>query len=201
MFPFVGRKTIVTGDPKFSYRYFTGSPDDDVLRHIAKELARLYQTHDGDVVFLCIGSDRSTGDSYGPFVGSMLKESRFPHPVYGTIEDPVHALNIHQTLREIRSWIPEPLIVSVDACLGVTDRIGSILFNEGPLIPGYATRNPLPGVGACHFKGIVNHLDPHYPADSLNSTRLDTVLRLARITSDIILDSVLLATSENASHP
>lgn len=196
MFPFVGRKTIDMDGPKFSYRYATASLDDDVLRHIAKELARLYQTHDGDVVFLCIGSDRSTGDSYGPFVGSMLKESRFPHPVYGTIEDPVHAVNIHQALGEIRSRTSRPLIVSVDACLGTTDRIGSIFFNEGPLIPGYAIRNPLPGVGACHFKGIVNHLDPHYPADSLNSTRLDTVLRLARITSGVIMDSVLLPLQE-----
>lgn len=196
MFPFVRRKAVEPRDPKFSYCYATGSPDDGVLRDITKELAGMCQSHPGDIVFLCIGSDRSTGDSYGPFVGSQLKEQECPHPVYGTIEKPVHALNISETLNEIRSRTTEPLIVSVDACLGSADRIGSILFNEGPLIPGFAIRNPLPGVGVCHFKGVVNHLDPHFPADSLNSTRLDTVLRLARITSGVILDSVRPAFSE-----
>ncbi|KZE39129.1 hypothetical protein AV656_09055 [Bhargavaea cecembensis] len=163
---------------------------------MALELARLHRSHGGDMVFLCIGSDRSTGDSYGPFVGKMLKEQQFPHPVFGTIEEPVHALNMKKVLGEIRCRFTDPLIVSIDACLGDTHRIGSILFNDGPLIPGYAIRNPLPGVGDCHFKGVVNHLDPYFPADSLNNTRLDTVLRLAEITSGIILDSTRLSIPE-----
>ncbi|MFC7364297.1 MULTISPECIES: spore protease YyaC [Bhargavaea] len=190
MFPFIQRrKTIQTAESRFSYRYAAHSPEADMLADIASELALLHRSHSGDIVFLCIGSDRSTGDSYGPFVGKMLKDQQFPHPVYGTIEEPVHALNLKKVLGEIRGRYTDPLIVSIDACLGDTHQIGSILFNDGPLIPGYAIQNPLPGVGDCHFKGVVNHLDPYFPADSLNNTRLDTVLRLAEITSGIIVDS------------
>lgn len=197
MFPFIQRrKTIQTAESKFSYRFAMRSPEADLLHDMASELARLYRSHGGDMVFLCIGSDRSTGDSYGPFVGKMLKEQQFPHPVFGTIEEPVHALNMKKVLGEIRGRFTDPLIVSIDACLGDTQQIGSILFSDGPLIPGYAIQNPLPGVGDCHFKGVVNHLDPHFPADSLNNTRLDTVLRLAEMTSGIILDSARLSLPE-----
>ncbi|EMR06127.1 putative sporulation protein YyaC [Bhargavaea cecembensis DSE10] len=199
MFPFIQRrKTIQTAESRFSYRYASRSPETDVLRDMASELVRLQRSHGGDTVFLCIGSDRSTGDSYGPFVGKMLKEQQFPLPVFGTIEEPVHALNLKKVLGEIDGQYTDPLIVSIDACLGDAHQIGSIIFNEGPLIPGYAIQNPLPGVGACHFKAVVNHLDPHFPADSLNNTRLDTVLRLAEITSGIIMDSVRPAILEEA---
>ena len=55
-----------------------------------------------DVVILCIGTDRSTGDSLGPIVGYKLLNRIIPDSrkltengitVYGTLDSPVHAIS------------------------------------------------------------------------------------------------------------
>ena len=47
------------------------------------------------VIFLCIGTDRSTGDSLGPLVGHKLRKYRLKKAaVIGTLDKPVHAMNL-----------------------------------------------------------------------------------------------------------
>ena len=50
-------------------------------------------------VILCIGSDRLTGDCLGPITGSRLQRILGERvSVLGTLEDPVHALNLKETI-------------------------------------------------------------------------------------------------------
>ena len=64
------------------------------------------------LIFLCIGSDRATGDSLGPIVGQKLYKHKFPNLyIYGTLEYPVHAKNLEETLRQIRLQF-HPLLYS-----------------------------------------------------------------------------------------
>ena len=52
------------------------------------------------MVFLCIGTDRSTGDSLGPLIGSRLEaEGIGDVVVIGTLEHPVHAAVSYTHLR------------------------------------------------------------------------------------------------------
>nr|WP_054754135.1 DUF1256 domain-containing protein [Piscibacillus salipiscarius] len=47
---------------------------------------------DQPIIILCIGTDRSTGDSLGPFIGHYLSLKPLSKlHVYGTIDQPVHA--------------------------------------------------------------------------------------------------------------
>ena len=49
---------------------------------------------DEDIILVCIGTDRSTGDSLGPLTGSKLLEKNLEHfYIYGTLQHPVHAVN------------------------------------------------------------------------------------------------------------
>ena len=58
------------------------------------------------IAVVCIGTDRSTGDSFGPLVGFMLSRCRiYDFDVYGTIEEPVHAMNLK------RPWKKSILII------------------------------------------------------------------------------------------
>ena len=50
-----------------------------------------------DITYVCIGTDRSIGDSLGPMVGTMLNYNNLM--VYGTIESPVHGLNIFEYVK------------------------------------------------------------------------------------------------------
>jgi putative sporulation protein YyaC len=189
LFPFKNRKAEHVQENKLYYSYSSESSTKEDSDEMSFLLTTLCKSYDKEIIFLCIGSDRSTGDSFGPFVGTMLKENKFPHHVYGTIAEPVHALNLEVVLKEIRNRFTEPTIFGVDACLGDIHQIGSILLKEGPLIPGCAINNFLPEVGNYHLKAVVNFLDSNSPVSSLNTTRLDTVLDLAKITSTIILNS------------
>ena len=56
------------------------------------------------IVFVCIGTDRSTGDSLGPLVGSIVEEKNLPSfTMYGTLDDPIHAVNLSERLKEINN--------------------------------------------------------------------------------------------------
>ncbi|MGG3466939.1 spore protease YyaC [Neobacillus pocheonensis] len=161
------------------------------IEKLALKLKDVLSKTNKEVIILCVGSDRSTGDSLGPIVGSMLKEINFPLPVYGTLEEPVHALNIHKILKNVKEIHHEPFIIGIDACLGEPAQIGSILFKKGPFFPGAALNKVLPGVGDYHLKAIVNCLDSYSPVQSLNSTRLYTVMKLSEILTKIIYRAVL----------
>ncbi|MCM3594942.1 spore protease YyaC [Metabacillus idriensis] len=155
----------------------------------ARKLREIFQhaeQENKEIVFLCIGSDRYVGDSLGPLVGTMLSEKDIPFRIYGTLKEPVHAFNLKGILKEIQKPFKKPLIISMDACLGAQDQVGSVIFNNGPLAPGKALEKMLPEVGDYHFKAIVNYIDPLPASQFLNDTRLFTVMNLAKIIVSII---------------
>ena len=60
-----------------------------------------------EIVFLCIGSDRVTGDCLGPYIGHLLTPHETGHIfVYGTLSCPVHALNLEKTSSLIKRFHP-----------------------------------------------------------------------------------------------
>ncbi|MGG1401671.1 spore protease YyaC [Bacillus salipaludis] len=156
------------------------------IEKMAKKLKLVLDSTKDEIIFLCIGSDRSTGDSFGPMVGTMLKDRKIPFPVYGTLEEPVHALNFKKILKNIKQTHNELFIVAIDAALGEESQIGLIVLKEGAIFPGKALNKELPSVGDYHLKAIVNYLDPYKPMESLNTTRLNTVMKLADIVTRII---------------
>ncbi|MFF2857936.1 spore protease YyaC [Peribacillus sp. NPDC058002] len=151
-----------------------------------KEIIQASGCQNEEVIFLCIGSDRSVGDSLGPLVGTMLKEHTVPYRVYGTLENPVHAFNLEDTLKKIKKQFKKPLIFSVDACLGDQNQVGYVFLKDGPLVPGKALKKVLPEVGDYHITGMVNYIDPLPTMQFLNDTRLYTVMNLAKTIVKII---------------
>jgi putative sporulation protein YyaC len=132
-----------------------------------------------DLVIVCIGTDRSTGDSLGPLVGSKLeKENLRRFHIYGTLESPVHAINLEERLQEIKTNHYKPFILAIDACLGRMTSVGKISLSEGPVQPGAAVQKKLPAVGDIHMTGIVN-VGGMMEYFVLQNTRLHTVMQMA----------------------
>ena len=124
------------------------------------------------LIFCCIGTDRSTGDALGPIIGSQLHQTfSFPFPIVGTLQTPLHALNIVERYEKIQQDNDNPFIIAIDACLGETSAIGSILIQDGPLYPGKAVKKQLPPIGDISVKGIVN-VGGFMEAKVLQNTRL-----------------------------
>ncbi len=72
---------------------YTAVPE---LGYRLQELISQHPATDLPPVVLCIGTDRVTGDSLGPLVGTFLHaygSDRYLS-IYGTLDFPVHALNL-----------------------------------------------------------------------------------------------------------
>lgn len=144
-----------------------------------------------DIVFVCIGTDRSTGDSLGPLVGSRLLKYNFSDiHLYGTLDQPVHAMNLEETLRQIHETYYNPYIIGIDACLGQTASVGCIQVGNGPLKPGAGVKKELPDVGSIHITGIVN-VGGFMEYFVLQNTRLSLVMNMAEIVAKGIYISLL----------
>lgn len=131
------------------------------------------------MVFLCIGTDRSTGDSLGPLIGSRLEaEGIGDVVVIGTLEHPVHAVNLDRTLEHIEEHYPDAIIIAVDAAVGRWDHVGLVTLEKGPLRPGLGVRKELAAVGDISITGIVGGAESGDPL-FLQSIRLSMVMRLA----------------------
>ena len=144
-----------------------------------------------DIVFLCIGTDRATGDALGPLVGYLLANS--DATVYGNLKEPIHATNLLRSLEEIKLRHKNPLIVAIDACLGNTSRIGKLIVKEGGIAPAMAIAESLPKVGDISIAGVVNvsaEASGQCPLAVLSSTRLGLVVQMAEVVAaGIVLGS------------
>lgn len=138
-----------------------------------------------DIVILCIGTDRATGDCLGPLVGDHLQQAIPELPVYGSLKDPVHALNLEHTIKTIYKTHDHPFIIAIDASLGVQEHVGYATLSPTPLKPGKGVNKNLPAIGNLSITGIVNVAG--FPNSILlQSTRLHTVVTLANCISNAI---------------
>lgn len=138
------------------------------------------------VITVCIGTDRSTGDSLGPLVGMLLERRNLANAnIFGTLDNPVHAVNLQDTLDSIVQRYRNPYIIAVDACLGQLSSVGSVQLCEGPVKPGAGVNKTLPPVGDVHFTGIVN-VSGFMEYLVLQNTRLSVVMGMAEVIADAI---------------
>ena len=143
-----------------------------------------------EVVYVCIGTDRATGDCFGLLVGRKLQKAGL-EGVYGNLDEPIHAKNIESHLQLIRSKHENPFIVAIDACLGGTERVGKMLIKRGPIAPGLALGASIEPVGDISISGVVNVRNSYAevnPWEVLASTRLSLVMKMAEAAAAGILE-------------
>lgn len=166
---------------KISYK------DENVVNEIAQELKKVINK---DTIIVCVGTDRCIGDSFGPIMGSMLQNSTLGLTVYGTIENPVHALTIHQTMYEIAELYPDREVFGIDAAIGKSVECFSIKPNG--IRPGAALGKTLPMVGSNSIKFIV--AETAYEVQV--NIRLNTVLNAC----DILFASIAQVLQEQSEN-
>lgn len=128
---------------------------------LGRVLRKLKQaTGSRPVTFLCIGTDRSTGDALGPLVGTGLAAAGVGR-VIGTLASPCDA----NTLPELAARLASPppgserergIVIAVDAALGKAESVGKFQVTSVPMLPGASLGRNLPQVGDYGIAGIVN---------------------------------------------
>ncbi len=145
-----------------------------------------------NTVIVCIGTDRCIGDCLGPLIGSMLEDKFFPLPVYGTIQNPIHALNLDDKLSFIKSKHPTSKVIGIDACLGPPGKIGEIQLRDYPINPGKGVGKSLSPVGDISIIGIVDSSDIDEPFTTRN-IRLSLILEISKVITNGIIHGYYLS--------
>ncbi len=163
---------------------------DRSLALVVRQLIGRLRFDQQQIVLLCIGTDRCTGDALGPLIGTQLAEQNLPGThIYGTLEKPVHATNLEETMVRIRAHHGTPLLVAIDACLGRMDSVGNVMVGRGPLKPGAGVNKQLPTVGDMYITGVVN-VGGFMDYFVLQNTRLYLITRLAQAIADGLASAI-----------
>lgn len=175
-----------------SRNYFKIDANDSLLLfadHLHSKLELALTLNYDSIVFLLIGSDRSTGDSLGPIIGHKLSRLNYKNVfILGTLDEPVHARNLNEITSRAKGLSSRPFVVAVDACLGRMESVGMITLGDGPIKPGSGVNKDLAPVGNIHITGIVNY-GGFMDFMVLQNTRLNLVMKMA----DLIADGICLS--------
>jgi len=142
---------------------------------------------DINTIIICVGTDKCIGDSLGPIVGSMLKENGIPLAIYGTLDNPIHALNLSDKIDVIRKNHLGNLI-GIDACIGDVESIGNIQARDYPLHPGKGVGKSLPDIGETSIIGIVDGGDD-FTIFTNRNIRLSLVVNMAKVITKAIIEA------------
>lgn len=147
-------------------------------------------------IFLCVGSDKITGDAYGPLVGDrlkrLLKNSYNNIQILGTLDKPISGTNLDKKVEEIYAIYKNPCIIAIDAALSTKENIGKIIVTDSKMKFGKGTNKKMIEVGDISIKAVVakDYRNARYNFKELQNTSLNIVLKLANITSDGIYNVI-----------
>lgn len=108
-----------------------------------------------ELVIVNIGTDKNIGDSLAPIVGRLSQNKLKAIKMYGTTQNPIHALNLSKKYKEIKSKHKDAFIIGVDASVSSTYDKGTILLRNLPVRPGKGIGKNLEEVGDISIVGIV----------------------------------------------
>ena len=130
-----------------------------VKRHHSQEIERVLNTiyKTNNPVIICVGTDLVVGDSFGPLVGTLIKNRLNGKAyVYGTLDNPITAKEIPMVDKTIKNLHPHSKILVVDAAIGNTLDVGVIKVKSGGIKPGLGYNKELPIIGDVSIIGIVS---------------------------------------------
>jgi putative sporulation protein YyaC len=141
-----------------------------LFQHIPKDTQHLF--------VIGIGSSKISGDSIGPFVGTLLS-NLYPERlnVIGSLGSPIDASNLEDTLANIS--IPKnSFVIAVDSIIASKNLVDSLIIQTGGTQPGKALNNDFPAIGDCSILGVVT--DKHtFDYSTLLYTDLNLIYTMA----------------------
>ncbi len=149
-----------------------------------------------DYIFLCVGSDKVTGDAFGPLVGRNLEEllQNYYNNIHilGTLEKPINASNLLFTVQKIKETYKNPCVIAIDSALSKEEDIGKIFIANKEMKLAIGTGKSIVRIGNMSIKGVVakNHKVSKQNFYELQNTSLNIVMNLANITSKGIYEVI-----------
>lgn len=148
-----------------------------------------------DLIFLCIGTDRVTGDSFGPLVGYKLNylfKEEENIKVIGTLENPVCSHNILNVINDINNTYCNPFLIAIDAAFSNKNNIGKIVVTKNSMNVGSGLNKKNLYIGDMSIKGIVSKdtRNPKYNFKLLQNIPLNLIMNMADAVAQGICDVI-----------
>ena len=141
-----------------------------------------------NIVFLCIGTSKIIGDSFGPLVGKKLKDKirKEKIVILGDLKDNISALNIEKTVNKVKKTYNNPLIIAIDAALSRKEDIGKIKIYPYGIKIRKSLENNENKIGNFSIKAVVatDNKETLRNYKELITTPKDRVEYLSQITAD-----------------
>ena len=169
-------------------------------QEVAEELNHLlYQEKNKrnvkEYVFLCVGSDKMTGDCFGPLVGSKLEKSFENYQIFnihilGTLKNPVCYQNMVEIVQKIKNIENETCVIVIDAALSREENVGKIYISQQKTVLGKSIGKQKIAIGDISIKAVVGK-DLNIPIhilQMLQNISLQFVMNMAEIVADSIFE-------------
>jgi len=147
-----------------------------------------------EITFLCVGTDRITGDCFGPLVGSklieLLKKCNYSNiNVYGSLEQNLSYENINKIIKNINN---KSIIIVIDAALSKKENIGKVFVSNGKTILGKSLERDKIEIGDISIKSVVakDYKIAKYNFKALQNISLNVVNTLANNVSEGIFEAI-----------
>ncbi len=146
------------------------------------------------IIFLCIGTDKITGDAFGPLVGYKLKNLFYGEEkieVIGDLENTVTLINIIKTMERIKRSYENPFLIAIDAAISNRIDIGRVIVSNSKMnVGGNLSRKIY--IGDISIKGIVsrNLKNPRCNFKALQEVPLNTIMNMADSVAQGICDVI-----------
>lgn len=139
-----------------------------------------------EIICLCIGTDRATGDSFGPLVGDKLnclfKDNECIR-VIGTLNETVNSNNISEVLQRLEDTYENPFIIAIDSAISNYRTPGDIVVSSESVSLAAGMNRRVEDIGDMSIKGVVAQRsnNPRCNLNLLQNTRLSLVMNMANI--------------------
>lgn len=150
-----------------------------------------------ELVFLCIGTDRMTGDAFGPLVGTKLQQlveekNIFNINIYGTLNENICYTNVKEKINNINKIHKNACIIVIDAALSNEENIGKIFIQNGKTSLGKGLYKSKMEIGDISIKAVVgkSYKLSKYNFSTLQNISLNRVINLSDIVSKGIIQVI-----------
>ena len=146
------------------------------------------------ITFLCVGTDKIIGDSFGPFVGSKLEELFKGHNYYninvcGTLSNNINHENIERIIDKIEQ---NTGIIIIDAALSEKENVGNIYVSNTKTTLGKGLAKNSLKIGDISIKTAVakDYKIPYINLKSLQNASVCKIMELSDIVSSGIFEVI-----------
>lgn len=117
-------------------------------------LSKFKSSGKDEIIIINIGTDKCTGDSFAPFLGSLLELQGSKFKFYGTLEDPIHARNVREKIDLILEKHKNAFVIAVDSSISEEEYFRGIYVLNRSIEPGSALFKEIKSVG--HISIVYN---------------------------------------------